>query len=238
MNKTIFLTSSGVDSFCMWRLVNKNYQNPEVVYFCLGHKYQDIERETLQKLSKVCSFNVKEVDFIKLGDFEKENAYIPYRNLLLFCGAGLLDADKVLLGSLRGEYSKDKSNRFMKESSRLLSFVDERQIELINPIGKYTKTQLVRKFLNVFPDELEYLKMTHSCYKDKRRCGQCMACFRRWVAFYNNGIEESYLNPPWKWEAIQYKNFSDWLRKFWKSPSLDILINNFDAYKALKRKMG
>ena len=97
MSRTIFLISSGVDSFCVWRILSKKYQNPQAVYFCLGHKYQEIERETLQK---VYSFNVKEVDFIKLGNFEKEDAFIPYRNLLLFSGAALLEADQVLLGSL------------------------------------------------------------------------------------------------------------------------------------------
>lgn len=226
------MTSSGVDSFCMWHLLKDKYENPQPVYFCLGHKYQEIERETLAKLD----IPIIKADFLKLGVFEKSDAYIPYRNLLLFCGAGLLGADKVLLGSLKGEYSRDKSNKFVRQSSNLLSFIDEQKIKLINPIGKYTKTQLVRKFLQVYPDKLELLKMTHSCYRNVRRCGRCMACFRRWVAFHNNEIEESYLNPPWEWEVIQHRNFSDWLRKFLKYPRFDLLVNNYEAYLALREQ--
>jgi len=230
---TIFLTSSGVDSFCMWHLFKDKYPNAEPVYFSLGHKYQDIELKTFEKLA----FNVKVVDFMNLGNFEQENAFIPYRNLLLFAGACLLSADQVLLGSLRGEYSLDKSPKFMREASDLLSFIGERKVKLLNPVGKYTKTQLVREFLKAHPGKLQLLKTTHSCYQDEKRCGQCMACFRRWVAFSNNGIEESYLNPPWEWQAIKYNNLADWLKKFWKNPRLDILINNYDAYLALRNRI-
>jgi len=39
-------------------------------------------------------------------------------------------------------------------------------------------------------------------------CGRCSACFRRWVAFKNNGLEEEYEYP-----ILDYKEIPTYLEK-------------------------
>ena len=47
---------------------------------------------------------------------------------------------------------------------------------------------------------VEHLQLTVSCYSDTAiHCGSCPSCFKRYVAFTNNGIEFDTLNDPISW---------------------------------------
>ena len=52
--------------------------------------------------------------------------------------------------------------------------------------------------------DVKLLKKTVSCFSPIHTlCGECSACFRRWIAFEWNGIHEKYSKDITKWEGIQ-----------------------------------
>ena len=59
-------------------------------------------------------------------------------------------------------------------------------------------------------------EITYSCYEGKEQhCGQCKACFRKWVALENNGIIT----------GVEY-----WQKVPWEAPWLDeILLQIFNG---------
>jgi len=245
--RPVLLFSGGLDSFAAWRLL----RHPRTVYFALGHRYQDRELSAIRKLTDLSQhlpnhLDVEIVDRLRLGDLEEQDGFIPLRNLLLAaCGSlELTGGSRVYLGGLRGESSRDKSKRFFRDGSRLLSFLANRPIVISAPLRHMTKTHLVGEYCRHFPNEKDLLLSTRSCYSDQVLtsplvgCGRCMACFRRWVAMTNNGIQEDYLEPPYTWSVVQQRNWPTWWANLRKAPLAEwvgILNNNLDAWRAMKR---
>jgi 7-cyano-7-deazaguanine synthase in queuosine biosynthesis len=98
----------------------------------------------------------------------------------------------------------DRSPQFFVETSRILSFHFEREINLINPFDHMTKVQMVRWYLD---QELSVTNLlnTVSCYsKDDGQCGQCGSCFRRYVALEINGIKDQFKGNILQWGIDHY----------------------------------
>jgi len=56
---------------------------------------------------------------------------------------------------------------------------------LLTPFRDFSKTELVKQYLN-HGGSLDALLNTVSCYaKDAIHCGRCSSCFKRWVALTN-----------------------------------------------------
>jgi len=70
-----------------------------------------------------------------------------------------------------------------------------------------TKTEMIKWYL-VHGFDKENLLKTRSCYfEGPVPCGACGACFRRWVSFKCNGIEETMENNILEWEGtLKYIN--------------------------------
>ena len=239
----VLLFSGGMDSFMAWRLLG----HPRCLYVALDHRYQFRELETIQVLTELTkrlpqSLDVEIINRLSLGDLEQPDGFIPLRNLLLAACATLSGASTVYLGGLRGESSRDKSRRFFRDASRLLTFLEGRPVQVQAPFRHMTKTQLVRTYLRRFPDGPFALLATRSCYaefsmQDVVGCGRCMACFRRWVAMTNNGITEAYQETPWTWNVVQSRDWPAWRAKLMKVPVVEwpgVLHNNLDARKAMR----
>jgi 7-cyano-7-deazaguanine synthase in queuosine biosynthesis len=228
----IQLFSGGLDSFAMWHLLGK----PQPVYVRYGHKYEGRELETIRRLEQADpSLSVTTLDGPQIGGLEAPDGHIPHRNLLLIGTAvAALGPSVVYLGVLRGETSRDKSNRFLRQTSKLLSFC-EGPVRVLSPSKRLTKTQLVAQFIRSFPGQVERLRVTRSCYAETELpCGQCVACFRRWVAMSNNGIHEVYEVEPW--QAVRWDAGA--LGYLWRSPLAEwpgVLHNNLNAAVAIRR---
>lgn len=246
---TYLLYSSGLDSFIHWRLLGE----PFGMYVLLNHRYQDNELQAIETLYQVLArqgklLQVERVPGFDLSKWEDSGAHIPSRNFIFLNAAALYGASTVYLGALRGESSYDKSGEFLKTSSTLLSRMHERKILCLSPFRHLTKTQLVGAYLKQFSKAVDrdYLDFTYSCYnldvKDigtYAGCGECMACFRRWVAMSNNGIYEKYRRPPYTWDVIHPspERCRLWFRNLTRKPISEwygILRNNWDARNALK----
>ena len=73
------------------------------------------------------------LDGLQIGHLEGPDGHIPHRNLLSNSTAvAALQPEVVYLGVLRGETSRDKSNRFLRQTNRLLSFC-ERPMRVLSP---------------------------------------------------------------------------------------------------------
>jgi len=183
--KKVLMWSSGLDSTIAWFYLGK----PKTVFVNLGHKYHAQEYFTCKALAKRLKMDFTLDKRLYMGDHEAPDAYIPMRNLFLAM-IGALYGDVVYMVFQKGEQSiPDRSPKFLQEASEFLSFLNGRKINVQSPFMDYTKADMVKWFLTKgLP--LDVLYKTFSCFaKDifESPCGECPACFRRWIAFeYNN----------------------------------------------------
>jgi 7-cyano-7-deazaguanine synthase in queuosine biosynthesis len=179
---------------------------------------------------------------LSLGELEEADAFIPLRNaLLVSLAAAKYPARNIYLGALRGEGSRDKSARFFRQMSDALSFQLSREIVVQAPYRSLTKRRLVSLFLQREKDvrAIIALKSTRSCYSPKTSlfCGECRACFRRWVAMSLNGIQEEYRVQPVLWGLANEPSIPDGLRMLLTYPIREwpgILESNLDAWRAMQ----
>ncbi|HNT77702.1 MAG TPA: 7-cyano-7-deazaguanine synthase [Anaerolineae bacterium] len=236
MRNDILLFSAGLDSYMAWILLDK----PDTAYVMIEAPYELAELAAIDRLEQLDrDLNVFRIHGPAVGMYEEADGHIPYRNLLFATTvAAALEPTTIYLGALAGETSRDKSGKFLTNTSALLSYTENRPVRLVAPFRHLTKTQLVRRFLVDHEHLIPILRQTRSCYRPTPGglgCGCCMACFRRWVAMYHNGIEESYVNPPWIWGESQFTTGN--LRYLWQSPVTEwfgIARNNWEAAWAIK----
>lgn len=197
----VLLFSGGLDSYIAWHLLG----GPDALYMALGHRYERAELSAIYRLESVTpDLSVIRENRLTLGDLERPDGYIPLRNLLLVCAAAVLEIDyrTIYIGALKGEASRDKSQRFLRDLSSMLTYLKQTDVRIVAPFQGMTKADLVGEFARRFPDRVTLLSNTFSCYTykelrdDYQGCGQCNACFRRWVAMTLNGITEKYETSP------------------------------------------
>lgn len=126
---------------------------------------------------------------------------LPLRNLLIVTTVASHDGGmpgEIWLGATAGEIPAsggDKSLRFFEAAERILETFPVRH-KLKFPLANETKTDLVAWWLSTGRDP-EILRKTITCQGGTDiPCGECHACFNRWVAMTNNGIEEKTLKDP------------------------------------------
>jgi 7-cyano-7-deazaguanine synthase in queuosine biosynthesis len=180
----ILLFSGGLDSYIAWHYLNK----PKTLYIDLGHRYAAHELEMVNKLIPSTIIDTR----LNLADWEEKDANIPLRNAFLVMIASKYDDDVVLVVQ-KGEMNiPDRSMRFFNYYGDWLSYLwgDGRTVTFSTPFFNMTKTDMVRWYISAGLDT-EKLISTRSCYSPgDLPCGNCAACFRRWVAFTNNNLGE------------------------------------------------
>jgi len=202
-DRSVLLFSGGLDSLCTWYLIGQ----PDALYLSTGAPWELTELDALSRLcDEIPSLDAK-LRLIHSANAGpafwglKSDGHIPYRNLWLVLEAAIMGYRSISLGALAGETSRDKTKRFARDTGRLLTYLEMEDVEVRLPVRDLTKTQLVREFIEKFPDKQDLLRLTRSCYERNIPdlcvgCGECVACVRRWVAMTNNGIEEWYVVDP------------------------------------------
>lgn len=193
MMKDILLFSGGLDSLIAWYYLDM----PQPVYIPLGHRYQKRELEAVQGFNRKLGMDTIITKEIPLGEFEEEDANIPFRNAFLVLMASYY-GDAIWLALQKGELNvPDRTKTFTKEMTLLLSLFKPNHalLKVDSPFWDMTKVDMVRWYKEQGLD-INILLSTTSCYKGTN-CGVCSACFRRWVALILNGIEEKYGTDPW-----------------------------------------
>jgi len=183
--KTMLLYSGGMDSYIAWHYLKK----PETLYVDLGHVYRTNEIGAINNTIP----STKRIDCHIIGKYEKPDAEIPMRNLFLAMFAAAEGFDKIWLIVQRDEMSiPDRSEEFFQDSSIMLSKLMGRSILVDSPFKSIDKTEMVAWYLKNVGD-VGSLLLTVGCFYERiGHCGNCGACFRRFVAFKNNGIDPGY----------------------------------------------
>lgn len=208
--KTVLLFSGGMDSLiAAWLL------KPDILLMLWhGQRYEGVEARGLASLRRASLLPegpcLMESRALSLGEFEREDAIIPLRNLLFVAIAAQYGED-VYMAAVSGDRSLDKSPEFFRRSGDLLTYLFgeqhwcvARDVRVHAPYLAQTKTEMVRQYLAA-GCPAEALLASTSCYdlaevRMARGCGTCKPCFRKWVALRNNGIAVPYgyfLRDPW-----------------------------------------
>jgi 7-cyano-7-deazaguanine synthase len=197
MSDVSILFSGGLDSMIMYNYAIACDLDPVCIYVDLGHPYAHKEKAAMARRSRW----MPKVEIIELSTLwhliEKRmsNQIIPSRNVLLAVIGGMFSPE-VWLGALDGEQlgkEHDKSPRFFEDTTKLLTFTNEffqKETRVFAPFAYMSKSETLRWALdNGIP--LEELLATSSCYDgEKGKCGVCLTCVKRRLAFLANGIEE------------------------------------------------
>ncbi len=217
------LYSGGLDSLIAWYYLDR----PDTLYLDLDHRYNGKELEGIKQLEP-------QPTILKsyYGQyFEDDDAHLPGRNLLLGMYAAARGADKIYLVAQAGEQGiPDRTPEFFDETSKILSFHYNRDIELINPFPHMTKFQMVEWFLSEGYDP-EWLKKSVSCYQRRPgQCGECGACFRKYAALELNNIAS-------RWDFVEdvlkwgFDNYADKLDSY--TPQRKIELERLFSQKGL-----
>jgi 7-cyano-7-deazaguanine synthase in queuosine biosynthesis len=206
----ILLYSGGLDSLIAWYYLDK----PQRMYVDLGTKYSSLEWLSITQYAPGLDESILYRIHMAWGVYEKEDAWLPMRNLLLTMLAAAEGADKIYLVAQKGEQSiPDRSPDFFKQTSELLSFHNGRDI-VVDPVFPHMdKSEMVKWYLDNGYDP-RYLLNAFSCYSKSSPCGQCSACWRKFIALMDNGVgcEHIFLNDIRAWGEVHYRpRLSDYI---------------------------
>lgn len=189
MSREVVLFSSGMDSLIAWEYVGR----PDRLYVKLNHRYQNEEMTSVMMMGLPGLLRISSLQ--ELGIFEKSDAEIPLRNLYLAMVAANMGYDKIWLSVQKDEMSvKDRTRDFMSKASDMLSYLLDKPIKVDTPFENMDKTDMVKWYMDSGKD-MEKLRKTWACYTPVKGgpCGNCGACFRRYVAFMENGLDPGYM---------------------------------------------
>lgn len=197
MTDVTILYSGGLDSLIMYNYAVAHGYTPLCLHVDLGQPYGDKERATFNIVDQ---FHPK-VEVIHMSGLYElissrlSNQIIPSRNVMLSV-IGSMFSGEVWLGALDGEQlgkEHDKSPRFFEEISNLLTYTNEmfQPRTLVKaPFAEMSKSETIAWALD-YGIPLSVLVGTSSCYSDtEHKCGECLTCVKRFLAFKANGIVE------------------------------------------------
>ena len=209
MSDLAIMYSGGLDSYIMHHYAKTKGYNPICISVDLGHPYADLEWQSYLSMNETIRPKVTRLNFKDLYpaiESRITNQIIPSRNVLLAV-IGSMFAPRVWLGVLDGEQlgkEHDKSDKYFEDTTNLLSFTnsffqDKTIIE--TPFRNMSKAETIKWAIDNGSTKEELFE-TVSCYSGThKKCGRCLTCCKRAMAFALNGIiEPGYDSDPFKSE--------------------------------------
>ena len=202
MEKKVLLFSGGFDSLLQEFLIK-----PDVLlYVDMETSYSKAEVSFLKTLP-FRYLNRLIIKYLPLGEYERENKYLPFRNLLLGTIA-LQYGQHVFFGFNAADDAPDKDDAFLKRTSMLFKHLNKNAIcdmgwenkkfSFSAPYKDLTKTEMVSLCLSsgMSPDLIKNIRTCYDSHSSKG-CGICRPCINKAIALLNNGIyEESLFDIP------------------------------------------
>lgn len=192
--KKVLLYSGGMDSWLMSKLWKPDIK----LYVDMKTRYSENELARIRKEP-----DVQVVEF-PLGQWEREDAIIPLRNLYLAmvaCNVTGSEDVEILIGATAGDRVLDKSPEFVNKTTDLLSYLytpqhwipEGKKVRVCIDYKQYTKTDLLKMFKEQGGDLEEAFTRSFSCYNpvDGHECWHCKPCFRKFTAFSEAGYKFS-----------------------------------------------
>lgn len=182
----LLLISGGLDSVIAYHVLNK----PQTIFFNIGVPYN---KKELQFVNEYIPETIID-NSIKLK--EEKNNYIPFRNILLLTRAATY-SDNLIISTVKEDIMPDNNKKIFDGLSKILSKVKGSKVTITSPFFDLTKVEIVKLFIKHKWDK-ETLNDTVSCYnanlKSSNYCGECLCCFKKWVAFTLNKIDIPFHN--------------------------------------------
>lgn len=197
MTSAIILLSGGLDSLVALDIISKKYNKILALFFNYGQKALLEEREAVEKISKIYSLSLEEVELPFLKKItnnaltnenntkynELQSVWIPNRNnLFLNIGASYCDAhnyNAIIFGANKEESIKFSDNKkdFIDASNECFKFSTRVQPKIIAPCADMSKVDLI----NYIIDNNINLNLIKSCYQNinttgKKHCNNCLSC--------------------------------------------------------------
>lgn len=193
MEKKVLLFSGGFDSMLQEFLLKPDI----LLYVNMKTSYSDVEIKALKKLPKHYQDRliIKE---LPLGEYERENKYLPYRNLIL--GTIAMEyGQHVYFGFNASDWAPDKDERFLRRTTTLFRHLnkncigdmgwDNKNFSFEAPFKDLTKAQMVKRCIDNGMD-IDFIKSIRTCYDgvSEKGCGKCAACYHKAIALILNHI--------------------------------------------------
>lgn len=205
--KKVLLYSGGLDSF----IADFLFKPDICLYIDVKGRYSYMELANMMDPTNgklVCE------EMANLTKYERyDDLILPQRNAFFVLQAAF-HGEHIMLGATYGDRSSDKDVTFASEMEVLLNHIwkpqhwlpNGREMKVDLPLKDFTKTELVRKYLDAGGDG-QILANVVSCYNGSSvACGKCKPCARKWVALKLNGIDAQFDTDPSKYftpEMIQ-----------------------------------
>lgn len=193
---SVQLFSGGLDSVLLWHLRRPD----DCAYVTWGAPYEASELQAIWQLQRLGGPKVQVLRGAPLLPADQDG-HVPHRNLMLLAtvAAHYPAANEILIGSVLGESSADKSTRFLRAASRVISASEGRDVTVQAPLARGLKRWWVKRYLRAGGD-VRLLACTRSCYRGTAvGCGRCPACFRRWQALQGLCVPFATEVPAWCW---------------------------------------
>lgn len=213
MEKKILLFSGGFDSMLQEWLIRPDL----LLYVDMKTSYAEREIEALKRLPPYYVDRLKVIEF-PLGEYERENKYLPYRNLILGTLA-MQYGQHVYFGFNEADNAPDKDDVFIRRLTTLFRHLNKHCIgdmgwenthfSFSAPYKHLTKTEMVAECLKQGMP-VDWIQKIRSCYDSASEigCGVCRPCLNRGIALINNGIYEPELfdtpiDEVWLWNLMK-----------------------------------
>ncbi|NMC60654.1 MAG: 7-cyano-7-deazaguanine synthase QueC [Candidatus Methanofastidiosa archaeon] len=214
MKKAVVLLSGGMDSTVCTAIAKNEGYNIYVIHVNYGQRTNKKEMNCAKNLANyynALDFKVINLDFLKeiggsgLIDLSIElpksetqgipPSYVPFRNSILLslatAWAEVVGADAVYYGANSIDFSgyPDCRPSFFEAFQRLIDngTKDETNIKLMTPLGYMSKSDIVRKGIELSVP----FEKTWSCYTENdKACGVCDSCRLRLKGFKDAGEKD------------------------------------------------
>lgn len=204
-NDVAVMVSGGIDSYIAYKKAKELFDKVVPIFISLNQPYLDKELSAANILfGKDLIIVDAELCVDKLDNIPTIMQQEIYgRNLLIaFYGATL--AKRVWIAALETEMNvtavRDKQPEFFHMCSALFTYTfKSKRFETVveTPFYEDTKSDIIEYALTRGWVTKKQLKETTSCYDGStHNCGKCSTCFKRWVAMFNNKIDEHYDHNP------------------------------------------
>lgn len=199
--KLVIMMSGGLDSYLAYHWAKEQGRDVLPIWVDLGQPYRKKELAAIHALGVPVREITCGILNHKWGNMPTPDEQIIRARNGLLSMIGALYGQEVWIVALEGEmhpYMLDKNPAFFTASGNYFSQIIGEKITVTTPFAKMSKANIVHWALSVgiTPEEMG---RSVTCYDPRMKaCGECTACFKRWVAMSLNGIEEPYKTPPYK----------------------------------------
>lgn len=172
----VLLYSGGLDSW----LIDKLARPEKKLYIKLKSQYASAEIDRLSSDVEIVCFQETILSRFFFGPFR--NGFFVWQAVQRY------HPDVVFLGGASGDRPVDTTKAFASLMEFFLNY-NGSNTQVMIPFKSYTKSMLLKKYIDSGGDIMEAFWSTFSCYSpiNGLECWECDACVRKWAAFALNG---------------------------------------------------